>query len=121
MSYSKSKNFYLVTHITGPTHNLLIIRLTRANVEIAPKIQMLPPTSGCRCGPPDEEAVLENVKRGAAEANAQLSTNYQVAEVRFVENDSKNETVYAYMTQKLIERIEAGEGFIESTYGDDEA
>lgn len=120
MVYNKSRNFYLVTHITGPTHNLLIVRLVKSDVEITPQVKVLPRAGGCRCGLPDADAVLQNTARGVVEANALLGTNYQVAEVRFVENDSRNETVYAYMAQKLIERIEAGEEFTASTYGDDE-
>lgn len=121
MDFSKSRRFYLVSRITGPTHNLLIIRLVRSDENVEPAVQMLPPNGGCGCGPLDANAVLDNVLNGAAEANAEFGTNYKVAEVRFVEDDSRNETIYAYMTKKLIEHIERGGEFTESKYGDDEA
>ncbi|HEY0074605.1 MAG TPA: hypothetical protein VGB77_10920 [Abditibacteriaceae bacterium] len=120
MTFSKSKNFYLVSHITGPTHNLLIVNVIQSNKRVEPIIKSLSPDGSCGCGPPDANAVLNNVLRGAKEANDQLGTNYKVLEVRFIENDSRIETVYAYLVRKLIERIESNGAFNESKYGDDE-
>lgn len=81
---------------------------------------MLPPNGSCGCGPPDANAVLSNVLKGALEANAEFGTGYKVAEVRFIEDDAQNEIVYSYITRKLIERIENGGEFIESKYGHEE-
>ena len=120
MIFSKSKNFYSTVHITGPTHNLLVVKLVKSNAEIQPTIKMLPPAGSCGRGTPDANKVLINVVEGLSAANAEFGTNYRVTEIRFVEDDSPNEAVYAYSIRKLIEHIENGGELSVSIHGDDE-
>ena len=111
MIFCKSENLYLAEHCTGPTHNLLVIKLVKSDAEVTPLVKTLPPGGQGGYGAPSARAVLSYVLEGAAEANAQMGTNYRVAEVRFIANDSQIEPVYAYITKKLIEHIENGGEF----------
>lgn len=81
---------------------------------------MLPPAGSCGCGTPDADKVLKNVLEGLSTANAKLGTDYRVTEIRFVEDDTPIEPVYAYSMRKLIEHIENGGELLVSTHGDEE-
>jgi hypothetical protein len=118
MDFRRSRNFYLVTRITGPTHNLLIVRLEDTDVEVQPTIRLVPAMGNCQCGPPDQAAVLSNVLTGINEANLECGTNYKIAEIHIVENDLKSEIAYRIMMRALIKHIESNEEFAPSNYGD---
>ena len=85
-----------------------------------PAIKVLPPIGNGRYGSPDAESVLKYVLQGVGEANEKLGTNYKVVEIRFVENDSSVEPVYAFISRRLIEHIESGGEFLESNYSDED-
>lgn len=48
-------------------------------------------------------AVLE----GVAMANKELGTDYAVTHIRYVENDTPPEVVYALLARSIIQRIES--------------
>lgn len=118
MLFGKSKNFYTVTHISGPTHNFLAVKLTFSPLTAEPSFQVLPSNGNCHCGPLNQQDALECLLRGLKEVNQQANTQYQIAEAHFVASDSDNPPIYSYMIKQLIERIEAKEEFTVSNYGD---
>jgi hypothetical protein len=58
-------------------------------------------------GSPVVEAddVLRQVLEGLSEANAELGTNYQVAAIRFVTDDTPSSSTYRFLAKSIVERV----------------
>ena len=110
MHFVRLGEFLAVSRITGPTHNLLQIRLDGTGSR--PICERLPAVGGCSHKPLDEDALVRYVLEGVAEANGELGTAYSVAHIRYVENDTPPEVVYGFMAMRLIERLHSGGEFI---------
>jgi len=109
MQFVQHGEFLTVARITGVTHNLLQIRLDRNACR--PTCERLPPTGGCKHKPLDEDALVRYVLQGVAEANNELGTDYSVADIRYVENDTPPETAYRFMAISIIKRFHLGGEF----------
>lgn len=95
---------FTAQHITGPTHNMLRLTVSRGNLREF-EVTVLPPIGEC-ChheGLTAEE-VLPAIQSGLAEANAALSTDYVIEAAKIVENDSRQPGIYEYLTRKIIEK-----------------
>lgn len=108
MHISERDGFFHAQHITGPTHNLLRLKLARG----APRafaVTVLPPVGDCRHhdGLTAEE-VLPAIRQGLADANAALGTDFAVEAAEIVENDSRRRGIYEYLTYKIIEKAAGG-------------
>ncbi len=102
MIVSKDGDFFRGTHIPGPTHNLLRLR-----VQLMPNasfsVRVLPAVGGCLHGPaikPEESRDWISV--GVERANEELGTNYGVAEAEVVANDSRRPEVYAELARRIV-------------------
>ena len=110
MQYVRLGEFLAVARITGPTHNLLQIRL--ASVVDEPLVcERLQATGGCRHAPLNEEELVQSVLNGVAETNQHLGTAYVVSHIRYVENDTPPESVYGHLAGCILEHLHAGGEF----------
>lgn len=102
MTVTKDGDFFQGSHIPGPTHNLL-----RMRVQSAPNpsflVRVLPPVSGCSHGAPiDAEESRDWISVGVERANDQLGSNYGVIEAEVVANDSRRPEVYAELARRIV-------------------
>lgn len=107
MHFVRLGEYFAVSRITGPQHNLLQLRLCE-DEQGQPSCEQLPPQGECRHEPLIESKIISSVIEGAAEANQRLGTSYAITHIRYIENDTKPEVVYGYMAMKLIEHLHAG-------------
>jgi hypothetical protein len=105
MHISKDGSFYRISRITGPTHNLLMISFAETAETCIPSIEALPPVGDCRHASLNRDKILTEVLEGVEQANRQLGTQYRVAKVRYVENDTGPEATYKHLAQKVVEHI----------------
>ena len=113
MHFLKIGDYLAVSRITGPKHNLLLLRLSNLSSKKL-DVQCLPPSGGCVHDPLDAEAIAEAVHEGVADANKELNTDYAVSGIKYVQNDTKPEIVYGYMTLSLLRHLHAGGTFAEA-------
>lgn len=109
MQFIKDNDLYKVARITGPTHNFLAIRLCDSNCSV--KVTELP-TQQFEVGKLDSKEVLSQVLAGLEDINTELGREYFVSEIQFIPTDSKPTSVYRFLTQELIRRIDIGEEFL---------
>jgi hypothetical protein len=110
MLYSRQGEYLTISRITGPSHNLLQLRLTEV-LDAEPQIERMPAMGTCVHGPLSDQAVLDSVKAGIAHANAELGTAYAIDRVRFVDNDCPPEGVYGMLAALVIRRLHSGAEF----------
>lgn len=113
MQFIKDDDFFKVARITGPTHNLLSIRLSRGFC--SPKITPLSIKAG-ENKQLESQKVLAQVLSGLDVINKELRKEYFVSEVQFIPSDSKPVSVYNFLTQELIKRIDSNGEFVERSF-----
>jgi hypothetical protein len=111
MQFTRDGEYLAVSRVTGPTHNLLQVRL-EVGPQGAPVCEKLPAVGRCVHEPLNEQALVACVLEGVAEANSKLGTSYSVASIRYVDNDTKPEKAYAYMAYTLVERLADGHEYV---------
>lgn len=114
MQFLRIGEFLAASRITGPQHNLLQVRLGNGAQEV-PTCECLPSIGQSRHEPLDEAALVAHVLQGVSEANSRHESKYSVLHIRYVKNDSKPESVYAYLALKLVEHLESGGAFTQTT------
>jgi hypothetical protein len=108
MKVSHDGDLYRGSHITGPTHNYLGLRL-QPNGGVA-EVTVLPPVGECRHddGLAANE-VREWISEGVARANDELGTGYGVSYAEVVENDSRRPDVYSELARCIIKVAHSAE------------
>ena len=109
MNISERDGWFTVQHVTGPTHNMLRLKLERGR----PRefvVTVLPPIGECshHNGLTIEE-VASSIKAGLADANATLKTDFIITGAEIVENDSRQRGIHEYLTRKIVERAAEGQ------------
>jgi hypothetical protein len=110
VQFSRVGEFLAASQITGPRHNLLQIRLSQAPQGV-PVAECLPPIGPSKHEPLDESELIASVLQGVSEASSRHASHHSVTHIRYVGNDSKPESVYAYLARKLVEHLESGGEF----------
>lgn len=113
MKFTKRDNFYQVSWISGPRHNLLAISLTE-NDDSERFIRMLPPIGECRHNRLDETIILAKVVEGIDKANQMFNLDFRVSSIEYVENDTPPEEIYEYLTLKIVEHLVSDRSFDEN-------
>ena len=103
MIVNERAGVYSAQHVTGPTHNLLRLKLVRG-FQPDFDVSVLPPVGTCRHheGLTADE-VRPFIRSGVARANEMLGTDFGVAHAEVIENDSRPVVVYAFIARKIIE------------------
>ena len=108
MQFVLNNGVYKVARITGPEHNFLGIRLGGADdpLDVVP----LSIKEGEQLKI-EEQEVLRQVEEGLKLVNQKLDKQYYISELHFVPSDTKSTSVYIYLIQELIKRIDCGGNF----------
>lgn len=108
MQFGSVDGFLYVARITGPTHNLLQLKIST----IAPSVlscDELRAAGGCNHGKLDPAKIQEAVRMGVAAANTAYGTEFHSVHIRYVSNDSGPEDVYRLLAEVLVSRVATGE------------
>jgi len=105
----KDGELYVASHITGPTHNFLKLRIAD---ESAPylTVRVLPPIGECSHGDPLTTAdVRPWIEAGVDHANRDLGTNYRVDYAEIVANDTPRLEVYHPLARMIVTAAHKGD------------
>ena len=105
MGVRKHGHKYVGTHITGPTHNFLALRLVRGDPRRSFPVIVLPSQGGC-ChheGLTADEMV-PMIREGLDHANEALGTTFAIESAEIVENDSRYPAAYRILTAKIVQQ-----------------
>lgn len=103
MHYYKKNDWYEVIRITGPTHNLLGLKVGDPVDGGTPSVEAIPAHEAATAQ--FESALQEQVLAGVKEANDEFATNFQVCGIRYVASDTLDLPTYRYLAKDLIERV----------------
>lgn len=101
MRVTKDGEFYRGSHIPGPTHNFLRMRVQLAPAE-SPVIKILPAVGYSHEPALDADEVLDWISVGVERANSELRTSYGISEAETVANDSRRPDVYAELARRIV-------------------
>lgn len=102
MRVMKEGDFYRGSHIPGPTHNFLRMRVQLGPID-RPVVRVLPAIGSCSHGVAlNADEVLEWISVGLGRANDELGTSYEIAEAEVVANDSRRPEVYAELARRIV-------------------
>jgi hypothetical protein len=110
MRYVRLGEFLAVSRITGPTHNLLQLKLLSSPAGDL-VCEQLAGQGGCRHAPLDEESLIRFVLEGVQLANSRLGTSYAVSHIRYVQDDTPPEAIYGFLATSLLEHLHSGGAF----------
>jgi hypothetical protein len=107
MKYTKVGDFYRVSRVTGPSHNLLGLHLAHAEpAEVVVERLREPEASPLMNEAQLKQAVIEGVNQ----ANASLGTHYYVVAIQYIPSDTPNIETYSFLARSLVEQfVHAGE------------
>lgn len=112
MQFGSVDGFLYVARITGPTHNLLQLRLSKAAVSFV-ICEELRATGGCKHEKLDRAKIEDSVRVGVTSANAAFGTELHPTHIRFVANDTGPEDVYRLLAEAIVSKVAAGELVVE--------
>jgi hypothetical protein len=101
MQFSLVDDFFVVSRITGPHHNLLQLRLQQGAQGQA-KCEALGPSTRNLAQALDEAALVSEVAAGVAEAGARLGHQFSATHIRYVTDDSRPESTYRLLAAELV-------------------
>ena len=109
MQFILDGDIYKIARITGPKHNLLGVRFS----ETIDKVEtILLPTKDGEPQNIEPQDVLREVEEGLNIVNLELNKQYFVSEIYYIPSDTKPVSVYSFLIQELIKRINDGGEFI---------
>lgn len=109
MQFVKDNDLYKVARLTGPTHNLLAVRLSVAKCRT--EVTALPVRPG-DLKRLDGQKILSQVLAGLDSVNTELGKEYFLSEVQYVPSDTESPFVYKFLIRALVTRIDAGGKFV---------
>lgn len=111
MHVQQRDGLFVVSRITGPTHNRLALRLAQGTAQMDLHVEVLPPVGECRHhnGLTADET-LPAILEGISEANRELGTDYVATYAEIVENDTRQSGVYAYLARHIVRTVHSQGG-----------
>lgn len=104
MHISESNGTFTAQHVTGPTHNMLRLKLKNGTSQEF-VLTVLPAIGDCcHSGGSTLEEIVSEIKAGLAAANERLTESFAVEAAAIVENDSRQPGIYEYLTLKIVEK-----------------
>ena len=108
MQFVRDNDWYQAIRVTGPSHNLLALKLGEPSAP-GPSVERLSVSN--KAPVIDADEVQRQVLEGVSQANAQLGTNYQIEAIRFVTTDTPSPTIYRFLAKAIVEQIAQGGAF----------
>lgn len=101
----KDGDFYKITRITGPKHNLLSVKFGNSELKVEKLMQHSPSAMPMT----NDVEVTEEVLKGVARANDRLGKAFKVSVIQYVPDDSAPASVYGDLAELLVEAKNAEE------------
>ena len=102
MRVTKDGDTYRGSHVPGPTHNFLALRV-QSTPNDAFDVKVLPAIGACSHGSTLEAGeAREWIAVGVERANHELGTAYGVEHAEIVANDSRRPEVYVELARRII-------------------
>ncbi|MEY4563404.1 MAG: hypothetical protein RLZZ618_2681 [Pseudomonadota bacterium] len=105
MQFTDNAPFYKLARITGPTYNLLVLKLTTKPAEAEVPVERLD-ASGLCLNPITEEEVREQVMRAVKDARGERRSGPHVELIQYLGGDSRPVDTYYTMTREILKRVE---------------
>ena len=102
MRVSKEGDLFRGSHITGPTHNYLGMRVKAEGIQSF-DVRVLPPVGECSHGDAiSEEEARAWISAGVNRANQELGAAYGVDYAEVVANDNRRPEVYEELARRIV-------------------
>jgi hypothetical protein len=99
----KNGALFTASHISGPTHNRLSLKLKSGLSSDPFIVTVLPPVGGCCHGNAlTAEEMIPSIRAGVERANAELGRSFGVEHAEIVANDSRRPTVYEVLAHRIV-------------------
>ena len=105
MQFVNNAPVYKLIRVTGPTHNLLVLRFSTSAVTESVRVDALDVTQKC-LNPIGAHEVLQKVLSAIEDCEAESGKRYFLEAIQYVAGDSRPVDVYYEMTKEIIKRIE---------------
>lgn len=106
MQFIDNAPFYKLVRVTGPQHNLLVLKLTETAGEGQVAVQRLDADRECT-NPITAEAVREQVVRAVKDYQDEVGLSRHVELVQYLGGDSRPLETYYLMTREILKRLDA--------------
>lgn len=111
MKFTKTKDIYKITRITGGYDNILGVCFTQKDHEPLEVIEWdLKNTEPIKTS---RSEIQSQVILGLRLVNQYLNTNYRVSKIYYVPVDNPSNSVYEFLIQELIKHLHSGQVFEE--------
>lgn len=110
MQFTKSNDTYKVIRITGVQDNILGVCFSDKKTDI--EVVEWDMKNGSKMKSSSEE-VLMQVLSGLKDINQILGENYLLSTVYFLPSDSASNSIYKFLIQELVKRLDSNGSFIE--------
>jgi hypothetical protein len=105
MQFIQNAPFYKLVRITGPQHNLLVLKLSSTPTDNEVVVERLDADRGCPNPIPDD-AVREQVVRAMNDYRAEKGAGKFVECIQYLEGDSRPIENYYLMAWEIFKRVE---------------
>jgi len=106
MQFIENAPFYKLVRITGPQHNLLVLKLAPASVDGGFAVERLDADHEC-LNPIEADAVREQVVRAVKDYQDEVGNTMSVELVQYLGSDSRPVETYYLMTREILKRLDA--------------
>lgn len=111
MRFTKKKNMYRISRVTGSQDNILGVCFSENNSSDIEVIKWNRKDDGKI--QTSEDQVLEQVLLGLKEVNQSLGTSYRLSKIYFLPSESASGLVYKVLIARLIRHYHSGNEFKE--------
>ncbi|UTZ21852.1 hypothetical protein [Vibrio campbellii] len=101
MIFNYSDGFYRLARVTGPSHNLLCIKLSNVSVDNI----IITPLGKDKPENITSDEVRKQVNEGLKQINDSCPFGFYVSEVQYVPSDTFSSTVYRNLIIEIARRI----------------
>lgn len=105
MQFINNSPIYKIVRVTGPTHNILVLRLSSAAVTAPVRVEALDGSQDCP-NPIGAHEVLENVVNAIRDWEIASGKIYFLESIQYIASDSRPADIYYKMAQEVLRRIE---------------
>ncbi len=110
MQYIIDGEFYKITRVTGPKHNMLGVRFSDTHKEM----EVVDLDFSAKQVNFSASEVKSQVQLGLADVNRELGTKYKISAIQFVGSDTKSDSIYAELVKIIVRRLESGCKFMQA-------
>jgi hypothetical protein len=104
MHISENNGTFTAQHVTGPTHNMLRLKLGNGTPQDF-VLTVLPAIGDCcQSGGSTPDEIIAEIKAGLAVANKSVMVSFAVKAAAIVENDTRQPGIYEFLTRKIVEK-----------------